>query len=183
MGREIHAVSCAMKAVLGFTARDCIQECREACGGHGYLAVSGFGTLRNNHDPNLTYEGDNNVILQQTANYILGVYHQYINDGKVSSPMGSVDILSDISIILQRKFPVVSSLMSLADVICIFEWMVCYMVKECYDKLRVEYNISKNDFVSRENSQVYYCHTLGLIYMKVHLLVLNRIDILIVFDT
>jgi acyl-CoA oxidase len=166
MGREIHAVSCAMKAVLGFTARDCIQECREACGGHGYLAVSGFGTLRNNHDPNLTYEGDNNVILQQTANYILGVYHQYINDGKVSSPMGSVDILSDISIILQRKFPVVFSLMSLADVICIFEWMVCYMVKECYDKLRVEYNISKNDFVSRENSQVYYCHTLGLIYMK-----------------
>ena len=37
-GREMHAVSCAAKSVFGFIARDCIQECREACGGHGYLA-------------------------------------------------------------------------------------------------------------------------------------------------
>jgi hypothetical protein len=28
MGREIHALSCTSKAS---------QECREACGGHGYL--------------------------------------------------------------------------------------------------------------------------------------------------
>ena len=37
-GREIHAMLCAVKSVTGFVSRDCIQECREACGGHGYLA-------------------------------------------------------------------------------------------------------------------------------------------------
>lgn len=36
-GPEIHALSSAAKSVCTWAARDCIQECREACGGHGYL--------------------------------------------------------------------------------------------------------------------------------------------------
>lgn len=34
----MHALSCAAKSLIGFICRDGIQECREACGGHGYLA-------------------------------------------------------------------------------------------------------------------------------------------------
>lgn len=37
LGAELHAISCASKPVAGWLARDAIQECREACGGHGYL--------------------------------------------------------------------------------------------------------------------------------------------------
>lgn len=37
-----------------------------------YFLVNGLGKLRSDHDAILTVEGDNNIILLQTANYLLG---------------------------------------------------------------------------------------------------------------
>lgn len=37
LGLELHAISSASKPVSGWVIRDAVQECREACAGHGYL--------------------------------------------------------------------------------------------------------------------------------------------------
>ncbi|KPM06424.1 peroxisomal acyl-coenzyme A oxidase 3-like protein, partial [Sarcoptes scabiei] len=78
LGQEIHAIACVAKPLSGWLCRDTIQECREACGGHGYLWSSRFGELRDDHDANNTYEGDNNVLQMQTSNYLIRKYQECI---------------------------------------------------------------------------------------------------------
>ena len=46
LGMEIHGVSSAAKPLGSWTAQQAVQECREACGGHGYLAAAGLGRIR-----------------------------------------------------------------------------------------------------------------------------------------
>lgn len=89
---ELHAVSSACKPVCTWLARDGIQECRESCGGHGYLKCSGLGDLRNDNDANCTYEGENNTLIQQASNWLISLHRNKSNLNN-NSPMGSVEFL------------------------------------------------------------------------------------------
>lgn len=59
------------KALSTWNASNAIQECREACGGLGYSFYSQFQVLKSYQDVHLTWEGDNNVLIQQTGKYLL----------------------------------------------------------------------------------------------------------------
>jgi hypothetical protein len=41
------------------------QECREACGGQGLKTENRVGHLKSEYDVQSTFEGDNNVLMQQ----------------------------------------------------------------------------------------------------------------------
>ena len=67
---ELHAILSALKSLASAYSIAGIQECRECTGGLGYSAHSRLGSLRNSVDVMLTWEGENNVLIQQTGKYI-----------------------------------------------------------------------------------------------------------------
>jgi acyl-CoA oxidase len=56
-----------LKAQSTWAALDTLQECREACGGQGYLARNRIGVLRADIDPMTTLEGDNSLLYMLAA--------------------------------------------------------------------------------------------------------------------
>jgi acyl-CoA oxidase len=65
--RALESRAAATKALGTWHATRTIQECREACGGAGYLSINRFDALRADTDVFTTFEGDNTVLLQLVA--------------------------------------------------------------------------------------------------------------------
>lgn len=101
---EIHALISAAKPLMTSSSRDAIQECRDACGGHGFLKSARLGDLRSTVDPTVTYEGDNNVLVQQTSNWLLRQWQLAQTDNKAMSPLGSCDFLRHYRTIMRHKY-------------------------------------------------------------------------------
>uniref|UniRef100_A0A0A9YPZ1 Acyl-coenzyme A oxidase n=1 Tax=Lygus hesperus TaxID=30085 RepID=A0A0A9YPZ1_LYGHE len=68
---ELHAISCCLKSISTSDAARGIEECRKACGGHGYMTCSSFPVTYGMATAAETYEGENTVLLLQTARYLL----------------------------------------------------------------------------------------------------------------
>ncbi|PRW63461.1 acyl-CoA dehydrogenase family protein [Actinopolyspora mortivallis] len=72
--RELESRAAGIKAVATWHATRTIQECREACGGAGYLTENQLATLKADTDVFTTFEGDNTVLLQLVAKGLLTNY-------------------------------------------------------------------------------------------------------------
>ncbi|KAJ8435618.1 hypothetical protein Cgig2_012272 [Carnegiea gigantea] len=72
--KTVHVVSSALKATLTWHNMRTLQECREACGGQGLKTENRVGHLKGEYDVQLTFEGDNNVLMQQVSKALLGEY-------------------------------------------------------------------------------------------------------------
>ncbi|KAM6949419.1 peroxisomal acyl-coenzyme A oxidase 3 [Aplochiton taeniatus] len=169
LGREIHAIACASKPLGSWTAQRGIQECREACGGHGYLAMNRLGDFRNDNDPNCTYEGDNNVLLQQTSNYLLSwipTGHQ--DNVRIESPLESVNFLEDYRNVMETRFTATTmeECMDSAVPLAAYKWLVCFLLSESQRRLAQEKASGKADFEARNCSQVYYSRSLAIVYVE-----------------
>ncbi|XP_048222379.1 peroxisomal acyl-coenzyme A oxidase 1 isoform X1 [Perognathus longimembris pacificus] len=90
---ELHALTAGLKAFTTWIANAGIEECRMACGGHGYSHCSGIPNIYVTFTPACTFEGENTVMLLQMARYLMKSYNQVLS-GKLVC--GTVSYLNDL---------------------------------------------------------------------------------------
>ena len=66
-GKQIHVISSGLKAGATWHRVEILQACRECCGGQGFLAANKIGPMKNDMDVDVTFEGDNTVMMQQAC--------------------------------------------------------------------------------------------------------------------
>ena len=93
--RELESRAAGTKALGTWHATRTIQECREACGGAGYLAVNRFAALKADSDIFTTFEGDNNVLLQLVAK---GLLTDYASDFEDLDQLGMVRFVTGMAV-------------------------------------------------------------------------------------
>ena len=89
--RELETLAAGVKAVATWHATATIQECREACGGAGYLRENRFAALKADSDVFTTFEGDNTVLLQLTAKNLLTDYRDQFGE---LDPLGTATFVA-----------------------------------------------------------------------------------------
>ena len=78
--REIESRAAGIKAIATWHATKTIQDCREACGGAGYLVENRLPGLKADTDVFTTFEGDNTVLLQLVAKDLLTGYRDHFGE-------------------------------------------------------------------------------------------------------
>ena len=72
--QDLETLAAALKPLSTWACLDILQESREACGGQGFLATNRIAPLRADMDIWVTFEGDNNVLLQLVGKRLLTDY-------------------------------------------------------------------------------------------------------------
>ncbi|XP_013188653.1 probable peroxisomal acyl-coenzyme A oxidase 1 [Amyelois transitella] len=68
---ELHALACCLKAISTSDTASYVESCRLACGGHGYMKSSSLPVTYGLVTAACTYEGENTVLLLQTARFLV----------------------------------------------------------------------------------------------------------------
>jgi acyl-CoA oxidase len=124
---DLHATSCGLKALASTTAAEGLEACRRACGGHGYSSFSGIGSWYADYLPTITWEGDNYMLTQQVARYLLKSARSVIK-GKAADN----DTTRILTTFLQRQgvgaaFDVLGSD---TDLVAAFAWRTAFLTFE-----------------------------------------------------
>ncbi|XP_078510687.1 peroxisomal acyl-coenzyme A oxidase 1-like isoform X2 [Lissotriton helveticus] len=142
---ELHALSAGLKAFTSWTASTGIEDCRMACGGHGYSRCSGLPDIYVTFTPACTYEGENTVMMLQTARFLVKSYMQV----RAGRPVGGmVSYLNDLA--LQRvqphpvaARPVVVDINDLASLVEAYKLRTAWLVEAAAKSVQTELNRRK----------------------------------------
>ncbi|CAF0936129.1 unnamed protein product [Rotaria sp. Silwood1] len=142
---ELHAISSGLKAYTSTIAERFSQICRVACGGHGYLVASGIKNINNMLDAGCSYEGDNFVLFQQTARFLLKVIQQADDNDEINNE-------SSIAYLFSTTSPP-ATIVNLDDYCRLFECRSQILLKSISNQL-VESSLTSYDKSSKNSIEL-----------------------------
>jgi acyl-CoA oxidase len=89
--RRLETRAAALKAIATWHCTRTVQECREACGGAGYIAKNRFAALKADSDVFTTFEGDNIVMRQLVAKNLLTDFRDELGE---LEPLGTASFFA-----------------------------------------------------------------------------------------
>ncbi len=101
---EFHAVTSGLKSICTTNTAADLEDARKACGGHGYLVSSGLPDMIQTYLQSCTVEGDNGLLLFETAKYLIKVSSTLIH-GNRDLPMDCRYLQFDGSNGLKENMP------------------------------------------------------------------------------
>ncbi|KAN0014460.1 hypothetical protein ACTFIU_000778 [Dictyostelium citrinum] len=102
----IHSYSSGFKAITSWTSVESLQLAREVLGGQGFRLCNRIPMLLDHADLITTGEGDNTVLCQQVAKFLLGKYHSTIKSSESSTFKGELSYINHLT----SQPPIISSL-------------------------------------------------------------------------
>lgn len=133
--KSLFVDSASLKSTCTWLAGECITECRQACGGHGYSAYSGFGKTYGDWTIQCTYEGDNSVLGMSAGKAIIANTAQVIKKNKKIT--GSISFLSNAKNYINEELVLKSEddLQNLSLVLKALEVLICRLANQSINVL------------------------------------------------
>ena len=152
---DLHATSCGLKSLASSTAVEGLEMCRRACGGHGYSSFSGIGSWYADYLPTATWEGDNYMLTQQVARYLLKSARSVL---KGQEPTNDTTAILSNFLSRQDQGAAFDILGNDADIVAAFAWRSAFLTFEALkhrDEQKKAWNDLLVDFyrLSRAHSQ------------------------------
>ncbi|EGR32700.1 hypothetical protein IMG5_073500 [Ichthyophthirius multifiliis] len=159
---ELHAKSSVVKAQASWMAAEIIQNCREILGGHGYSSLNRLSQLYRDNDINTTWEGDNTVLLQQTAKFLLDIVRQILKGQEILHKTAQFITLQPVD---EQKWSAndVSKFKQKNIIIEALEWRVNLLLQR--SGLKLQENLqNQNTFDAWNDTQVFYLNNVSLAF-------------------
>ncbi|XP_051568021.1 peroxisomal acyl-coenzyme A oxidase 1 isoform X2 [Myxocyprinus asiaticus] len=152
---ELHALSAGLKAFTTWAANAGIEVCRMACGGHGYSRCSSLPDIYVTFTPTCTYEGENTVMMLQTARYLVKSYKQARAGQHLT---GIVSYLNEPQSRIQPQSvssrPTVISINDLVSLVEAYKLRAAKLVEMAAKSLQMELQHSKSNEDAWNNTSI-----------------------------
>jgi acyl-CoA oxidase len=137
-------------------------------GGHGYSRFSMMGEWRNNNDINITWEGDNTVLIQQAARFILKNLEKKMKGKEVKfkslSFMKKFDEVSSAKLELSTP----KDLYDLNNINTLLEFRVNLLLMKSIGRLAEKIGNKMKPFDAWNDTQTFYLQNMTKAFGELH---------------